>query len=296
MYSVTSQYNVVYGSDPSTNYPYSYINAYTWKTWMTTDFFQELISDQLTLEGITLTKEQLDMYVTADLPSDLEMPITVVTTPDRELSVALNRAVQGAMKAFGEQKIEIVTLGVVDTGAPITVDNSPRTVQAGILGAVSGTLFVLFVMFVRYCLEEAVWVPETFTFRFGIPAIGLIAAGEEILQDADACNLYYLFEGKKKIAVTAADPELDLNAVTECLPVMKGCEYICIPSMEQVPEAAKALRQVDAVLLIVEAGANCGRNVMHLLEKMKLQDVKVTGALLWNGDRKLLEAYYKLPL
>lgn len=296
LYTITSTYDVLYGEDPQTGFRYTYINNHTWNTWMDTDHFQEKIVGRLAEEGITLTKEQLADYLAADLPSDLEIPITIVTTPDKELTEQLNRAVQAAMVDFGEERIEIVRLNVVDTGVTLLVDNSPRTVQASILGAVAGTLFVLFMMFIRFCLKEAVWVPETFTFRFGIPAIGLIAAEEEKLSEEDCENLRSLFGGRKRIAVTAWDPQLDLNAAKEALPKTEGCEYVCIPSMEQVPQAAGLLREADGVLLVVEAGESCGRNIMHLLHNMKIQDISVTGALLWNGDRKLLKAYYKMPL
>ena len=299
-YAVTTMYEVVYGSDPKTGYEYTYINDFTWNQLVTTDLFLEMLKEQGEKEGgrvAALLQEESFLqhpknYLAADLPSDLRMPTTTVTTTDRELSVALNRAVQGAMEALGEYKLEIERIMVADTKEPTLVDNTPRTVQASILGAVSGALFVLFILFCHYCMSEGIWVPETFTFRFGIPMLGAIAASEKSLLEADAANLAYYFRGKEQIAVTAADPQLDLKAVTGCLPEIPDLEYVCIPSFEQVPEAAECLRKADGILLVVEAGRNGGRRIMHLIESLKVQDVQVTGALLWNADRRLLNRYY----
>ena len=116
-------------------------------------------------------------------------------------------------------------------------------------------------------------MPETFTFRFGIPMLGAVGASESVLSETDEANLTYYLRGKKQIAVTAADPRLDLKAVVKCLPMIPGLEYVCIPSFEQVPLAAECLRKADDILLIVEAGENGGRRIMHLLEDLKVQDV-----------------------
>ncbi len=299
-YSVTTMYEVVYGSDPKTQYEYTYINDFTWNQLVTTDLFLDMLKEQAEDEGgavAALLKEESfqqhpERYLAADLPSDLRMPTTTVTTKDRKLSVALNRAVQGAMEALGQYKLEIQRIMVADTKEPVLVDNTPRTLQASVLGAVSGTLFVLFMLFCCYCMREGIWVPETFTFRFKIPMLGAVAASETTLLEADAANLTYHFRGKKQIAVTAADPQLDLKAVTKCLPVIPDLAYVCIPNFEQVPQAAECLRKADGILLIVEAGMNGGRRIMHLLESLKVQDVQVTGALLWNADRVLLDMYY----
>ncbi len=299
-YAVTTMYEVIYGRDPNTQYEYTYINDFTWNQLVTTDLFIDFVKEQAEKETDALAAllQQEDFvqhpenYLTADLPSDLRMPTTTVTTSDRELSEALNRVVQRAMEALGEYKLEIERIMVADTEEPVLVDNTPRTLQAIILGAVSGALFVLFALFVYYCMSEGIWVPETFTFRFGIPMLGAVGASESVLSETDEANLTYYFRGKKQIAVTAADPQLDLKAVVKCLPVMPDVTYVCIPSFEQVSQAAECLRKAEGILLIVEAGENGGRRIMHLLEGLKVQDVRVTGALLWNADRKLLNQYY----
>lgn len=299
-YSVTTMYEVIYGSDPNTQYEYTYINDFTWNQLVTTDLFLDFVKEQAEKEADTLAAllqeedfmKHPENYLAADLPSDLRMPTTTVTTSDRELSEALNRVVQRAMEALGEYKLEIERIMVADTQEPVLVDNTPRTLQASILGAVSGALFVLFALFVYFCMSEGIWVPETFTFRFGIPMLGAVGVSESVLSETDEANMTYYFRGKKQIAVTAADPGLDLKAVVKCLPVVPDLTYVCIPSFEQVPQAAEFLRKADGILLIVEAGENGGRRIMHLLESLKVQDVQVTGALLWNADRKLLNRYY----
>ncbi len=294
-YSVTTMYEVIYGNDPNTNYEYTYINGYTWKQLMETDLFLEFLQEQE--DAPSFVKEPAFVknpgkYLSADLPSDLRMPTTTVTTSDPELSAALDRAVQGAMEELGEYKLEIERIQVADTGEAVLVDNTPRTLHATILGAVSGALFVLFILFCQYCMSDSIWVPETFTFRYGIPMVGAVSASETALKETEETNFAYLFRDKKQIAVTAADSQLDLTAVVSCLPELADTEYVCVPGFEQVPQAAEPLRKADAILLVIAAGTDGGRQIMHLMESLKMQDCQVTGALLWNADRRLLDAYY----
>ncbi len=294
-YSVTTVYEAIYGTDPNTNYEYTYINDFTWNQLVKTDLFLDLLGEQE--DAPSIVKEESfakdpGKYLSADLPSDLRMPTTTVTTSDPQLSAQLNLAVQKAMEELGEYKLEIERIKVADTGEPVLVDNTPRTLHASVLGAVSGTLFALFILFWRYCMSEGIWVPETFTFRYGIPMIGVVSASQEKLSYADAANLAYLFRDKKQVAVTAADPDLDLKAVEKCLPKREGTEYVCVPCFEQVPEAAEPLRKADGILLVIRSGSDGGRRIMHLLENLKMQDCRVTGALLWDADGALLRAYY----
>lgn len=310
-YRITSEYEVTYAIAPQSDNEYTYINGVTWNSWLTTDVFTEMILEEYEAGDHTteLSKAQLEGYLAATLPSDLGMPSTIVTTPDADLAVRLDQALQKAMLRFGEEKIEIATLRVVDTDGPILVDRTPRTVQASVLGAVSGALFVLFVMFVKFCLNGAIWVPETFTYRYGVPMIGTLAAHEEALSETDAANVIYLAgkcleenagaaatESEQMIALTAVDPQLDLQAVMRCMPGIPGAVYVCVPSVEQVPESYQVLREAAAVFLAVKAGEDGEERIRHMLENMRLQDVTVTGAILTEADRTLLKAYYLLPI
>lgn len=300
LYSVTSSYEALYGEDPNLGYEYTYINGYTWNMLVTTDLFMDMLAAEMEkdvslkgfLENNPEFTQQPEKYLSADLPSDLRLPVTVVTAPDPELAKSLNTAVQKAMEALGEYKPEIQRISVVDTEDAVLIDRTPRLLQAVILGAVSGALFVLFLMFCHFCMKDGILVPETFTFRFGIPALGAVAQGEDILCDADRANVKYIFREKKLVAVTAVDPSADLRAVERLLPKDGGQEYLLIPEFGQVPEGAEYLRQADGILLVVSAGNDSGRKIMHCLENLKIQGCHADGALLINGDRKLLNAYY----
>lgn len=289
-YTQTTQYEVIYGTDPDVGREYTYINDVTWNEWVTTDLFLALVEQEL---GETaLSREQLEQYLAAKLPSDIRMPSTIVTTPEKELTQQLTEAVQRAMVAFGEEKLEIERIQVADTDEPVLVKHATRTPQAGILGAVLSTLFVILVMFLRYGMEEAVWLPETISYRFGLLVAGAVGYGEETLHATERQNLLYLFRNCGQVGVIGANPKLDLKAAAAMLPEAEGREYVCISSPEQMPEVAQQLREMDGILLLLEAGAGNGRRIVQLLEYLRVQDCKVTAALLWNADRKLLQAYY----
>ena len=102
-------------------------------------------------------------------------------------------------------------------------------------------------------------------------------------------SLSYLFRDCKKICITAIDPELDLLQVKENYHITKG---ICIPSILQVSESTKLLRETDGVLLIIEAGKNKGKQIEAMLQFMEQQDISVKAALLVGGNQRLQQIYY----
>lgn len=289
-YAITTQYEVTYGTDPQTDNVYTYINDATWNSWVTTDLFIGMV--QKHFEDSSFTKQQLASYLSASLATNLSMPSTTVTTPDLELTKRLNQAVQQAFMEFGEYKMEINKIVVVDTAVPELVEKAPRLPQAIILGGIAGGIFSLFLLFCKYCMEEAIWIPETFIYRFGIPMAGAIAKTESTLQETEKENLLYLLRQKKKIAVTAVDEQVDIKAVTMFLSKLVEGTYIPVSSIEQNPKEVEKLRDADGILLVIKAGKGNGRRVEHFLETLKIQDCKVTAALLWQADRNLLNAYY----
>lgn len=294
-YEVTSTFYVEYGTDPQTGNQYTYINDASWKSWVLTDWFTDKIWEEALAAGMDperfqIEKTDLPGFLTAALPTDLRMPTGTVRTPDADLTAALGNALEQAFIAFAGEQKEIDNIKVVDT-APVTVwDRDVRTLRACILGAVLFAFFTLLYMFVRFCTEDSIHIPETFTFRYGIPMLGAVTgSGPDMeLTAGTAENITYVFRDKKKIAVTAVEPEADLQAAAHILP---EASYVCVPGTKQEPEGAAELRDADGILLLVKAGARNGKAIEHMLHYLKIQDCWVDGALLYGADKRLLAAY-----
>lgn len=303
-YAKTSIYYVDYGQAPITGNAFTYINAYTWNEWVHTDEFLDRVLEQMENTGYGLTKAKIEPCFAADLPSDLRMPYSTVTTADPELTAALGAALEQAFIAFGETQPDIVDIRVTDSGEVARVELDDRTGRAVILGALMGAFLALAAQLIYVLMDDSVYLPSTFTYRYGIPALGVLYArkdggeGAEKGRGADiflAENMKHVLGEKKQIALVAAEPGMDLTQVAARLSIrLPGgdLEYTCAESPEKNPGAVAGLRQAEGVLLVAGCGAHNGKGIERLLDYMKLQNVQVDGALLWKGDRFLNQLYY----
>ncbi len=294
-YQITSSYYVEYGTDPQTDQAYTYINYATWNSWITTDWFVDRIWDEAMAGGLKpeaygIVKTDLPGFLFADLPSDLRMPISVVTTENPELTEHLAEAVEKVFLLFAEEQKEIVSIRVVDTTDVALVDQDIRTLRACILGAVLAVFFCLTGMLLYFITDDAIYLPEQFSCRYGIPAVGAICGcGEKAkLLEGTAENVAYKVRGCNVVALTSVEEETDLKAAAALL---TGEGYVCIPSVALVPEAAEKIREADGVLLLVQAGVPNGKKIAHVLHELQVQDCKVDGVILVDADEKLIQAY-----
>lgn len=299
-YEVTSTYYVAYGKDPETGNDYTYINYASWDNWIKTDYFTENIWNAALEEGLEpekygIEKADLKGFLSADLPSDLRMPVSTVKTEAEELTLILAEAVEKAFVIFGEEQREIEELRVVDTTQVSLTDKDVRTLRACILGGVLALFFALTGMLLYFIADDGIYLPQVFSCRYGIPALGAEAENEEgnHLLKGTAENAAYCFRDCETVAVTAVEAETDLLSIAALLQTAdrQKRQYICIPSILQVPEAAEKLREADGVLLLARAGKGNGKQIEKVLHQMKIQDCLVKGVLLTGADEKLIRLY-----
>lgn len=281
-YVVTKKLDVVYAVEEKTQTVHSYYTAYTWNDWAKSDVFMEGLLKRLP-EG--MTKEEVISYYEMGMPADPRHPYVVVTHPEESMTAALAEALVEELAVLAENQEEIASLELIDTIGPEPEFRDIRTFRAVILGAVAGTFFALFVIAFRLILDEAVFVPETFTYRYQIPAVGYLdedgVASEEV-----KTGISYLFRDKTKIGITAVDPEIDLTC-GKCF----FEEATCVPSPLQVPESVELLRKNNGNLLLVRSGCSNGKAIEAVLHLCRIHDVPVTAVLLVDGQRRLIEAY-----
>lgn len=283
----TSRYYVEYGMDPVVGNEYTYINAATWNAWVTTDLFVDMILDNSDIQKYSLTKADLQEYLSADLQSDLRIPTSTVITESKELTEKLGNAVEEAFRKFGEEQKEIVKIDVVDTSGVTQVKADVRTFRAIILGGCIGLFFSLAILLIYFVADDSILVQGTFSYRYGIPMLGIVYSTLDCSEELNE-NMKYVIGDSMITAITAVEPEIDLAGAAEVLSIDK---YVCIPSVLQVPEAAGKLREADKVILFVEAGAHNGKRIEAALHYLKVQDCKVDGAILYNGNKALVTAY-----
>ena len=274
----------------------SNLNEEEWKALVKTDVFVDDMLEQLTVQGISLEKQFVRESVDAALISDSRIVTTTVITDTPELSAAIGCALQEALIHFGEDNSRIERIRVLTTPVETRiVVHDIRTLQASILGAVLGGLLSLAAMFLCFVLDDSIYIPAAFERRYHIPMLGT-AASRDL-----AVNLRYLLRDCGSAAVTAVEQDIPVEKVTrilqEKLEATGGrgenkimlCACGCV---DTEPEAAEELRRADGVILVAASGRHDGKRIEKTLAFLGKQDIKVSCALLWNADEKLIKRYY----
>ena len=283
-YQITHKLDVTYAKNPDTGLDYSYYVAYTWNDWIKSDVF---LSERL--EGNTLNMEmgEFQEYYEMTLPSDVRNPYLVITHPDKGTAEQMSAVLLSGLEEFAGKQKEIETITVIDTDGPILQIRDIRTFRAVVLGAVIGTFFALFALAFQVILEESIYLPETFSGRYGIPVAGYVDR-EGTYSGETKVGIEYLFAGLEEVGITAVEPELDL---TKGKALFENARAICLPSVLQVPQSVEYLREKDGNLLLVKAGNGNGKAIESVLYLCEVHDVKITAVLLMDADRRLISRY-----
>lgn len=269
------------------------INTYTWNTYVHTEEFLKYVKERLAgSEWASLDLEALGEYIQGDMESDWRVPSTIVVSGNADLSTAVARAVEETMTLdFPGGISEIKSVRVLDhAGEAKEVLPDIRVGRAFILAAVLSLFFVIVVFLLKETGDDNIWLPATLVTRCALQCVGTVRSVD--LKE----NISYLFSGKKQIAVCPVQETCDPAEVLRQLEGLAGeteeRKWYAIPSPLICPEAAEKLREAEAVLLVVKAGAHAGKQLEYVLDFLARQDCKATAALLWDADEKLLRRYY----
>lgn len=281
-YEVIQKLDVEFAQNPDTGTEYSYYVAYTWNDWVKSDAFTSGLEKRLP-EGMSV-EEAIGFYEMT-LAADVRNPYMTVKHADAEMALLLSEVLAEEMISFFGAQNEIEEITVIDVDGPTPEFRDIRTFRAVVLGAVVGTFFALFAIAFKMILDEGIFLPETFTYRYQIPVVGYLDA-DGVLSEETKAGLSYLFKNMIKVGVTAVEPDIDL-AGWGSMP--DGA--VCLPSVLQVPESLAYLRANEGNLLLVQAGVGNGKAVESVLYLCKMHDVNITAALLVGADRELIERY-----
>lgn len=287
-YEITTSYYVDYYMDPQTGAVNNYVNEATWESLIDTDWFVDRIWEHalelgLVPESCNVKREDLNGLLSADLLTDIHIPYSMVVTESPELTKVLNDAVQLTFMDFGEQQPEMLDVRVLDETPLQEKDRDDRTLRACILGAVLGAFFACVGISLWVIADDSIIVPETFSYRYAIPMLGVLGKGEKELSEEAMANIRYRFREKKDVAVTA----ITSGEAVECS-WPTGFKWV---NSENPETRFESLRQAEGVLLCVEAGKRNSKEIEHCLHELAVQEIAVQGALLYKGDRKLIKTY-----
>ena len=262
-YEVTNKFYIEYAVDPETGDRYSYFEAYTWEDWLKSDTLVPQMLEKLSVE---MSAEEFVTYYEATLPADLRIPYFTVTHPDKDLAVEISTILAEAMKEFGESQLQIDSVEWMDMVGPELQFRDIRTARAIVLGAIIGFFAALFGMAFVGIVDEKIYVPETFVYRYDIPMLGYV--DEEGWVSPEVTENLTRFFG-------------ELHEIGE----------INVADAQALTDAAETLRSMDGNLLLVPAGEVHGKTIEFLLNQCKAQNITITAALLVNADGSLINQY-----
>ena len=299
-YAAMSLYQVEYKMDPISHLEYTYINNDTWRRWMTTQEFLNLLYENL--EGTSeaqIDRETMKGYLSAELLTDLRMPDTIVTTPDPQLSLRIAAAVEESMVDFAgiQQGIERIT--VVDPAVDTVVSNDSRPLNACILSASVSFLLILALVLIIEISADSIWLPAAISNRFGLKVLG--TAGDGSL----GANIAYLLRDKRKIGVMAVEEAADIAGIARVLKTAEekdkqnkaesggNHQWIPLPGVDLCPEVCETIRSLDGLVLSVNAGRGQSKRLEKVLTLLNNQDCIVDAVFLAEADESLIRQYYR---
>lgn len=289
-----------------------YINDMTWNTYVDSEEFKDMINESAHMKLLSSYTGDMDMWcqcegglaeaLSATVASDIHVPSVTVSTPVAAKTETLCQAVQEVLVgSFAESIPEVASIRIIDVSEVAPVKPDVRPLRAIILSAVLSFFFVMVFFLIREIGADSIWLPATLRRRYGLCAVGTIN-NKELAQ-----NLKYALQDQFSVAVCSADEGIDVEDVIKTLQEKFAAgdndkqaneldkDWIAVNAPMSDAKSTVYLHGADGVLLVVKAGLHTGKPLEYLLEYFAVQDVKVSAAILWDADEKLIRSYYLLP-
>ena len=300
LYEATSVYRVEYAVQEEKDVGNVYINEASWNTYLQSEMFQKMLRSCLAEQkegGFAMNEQELAGTLKAALTTDLRMPSTIVTTDSPEKSMWIAAAVEKVMTGnLAEEIREVTSIRVLDPGdAAVEVVPDVRVGRAVILSAVLSCFFCIVLFLLKETGDDNIWLPASLRRRYGLKTVGTL--DDKVLSE----NMKYFFgrkqeEGRARVAVCPVQKQLNpaeiLQILRQSCPESVGEDWFPVQSPLNDPQVCETLREAGGILLVVRAGSHAGKQLEYVLDYLEQQDCRVTAAILWKADERLLRWYY----
>ena len=290
-YKVVSEYYLDYAEDANGK-TYDYYNFYTWGEVAKTDEFVGILQSCLPKE-VSFDADTLRSYTDATVESDTRYLFTEVVTEDAETSLIIARAMEKAVAEFGNIRKEFQDVKIITS--PQTAEETypdVRPVRAIVVGILLGFVTGLIGVCVYIITDSSVYLPNVMEKRYQIKALGCLSFSES------KNNVCYAMKDCKNAAVLWVDHN-NIEKGEEAAgfienTLKESCEVSLVKQEVLAPDFDfDAVRKKDAVVLMVAAGNKNGKKIERIVEQLRRQDIGISGAFLYNEDKKLMKHYYR---
>ncbi|MBO5292278.1 MAG: hypothetical protein J6B10_03740 [Lachnospiraceae bacterium] len=291
-YEAVSRYYIDFTVDENGDRAYDYYNAATWNDVAASD---PILDYTMSLLPEGYDKEMVKNAVFCEQPSDYRIITTTVTTHDAKQTSAIQKATEQSILHFGDEMEEFERISVIMSSDTELVALNLHTVKVFVLGGIAGVLFVIVILVFGVILDTSVYVESTFERRYGYPVLGVAFqkggfSGMEFLEKERKENLSYLGSGRQ-VVVPLWDRE------TEKVAKIAGqIGHESSAGLLEHPELCEKLRKADGVILAVQSGKDIGKQIDKVISLLLKQECKITGAILYDTDKKLYRSYYRFDV
>ncbi|MCR5676303.1 MAG: hypothetical protein K6G16_11400 [Lachnospiraceae bacterium] len=316
-----------------------FYNAWTWRELITSDEIlntamgelieagvseeRERTGDGLSKDHVAVKKEDDELWLVSQdlpenemitraevlestmvrLPSDLRVMMLTVTHRDPAFVNHVLTAMTDALVTFGENNENFREIRVLETTPALMVVTTDRTRTAVIWGGVLGFLICLFLLFLYYAMDDALYDPEMCGRRFDVPVLGVLS-GRQGQPDEEFAGLMKrelragsearLKSVRRAAILTASGREHESvrvgNALTDALGAhfLDGaCAFVSVSDASELTAGG-----FDAAIVAVPFGKRNGAYADHLLAELVTQRIPVAGLVLYDVDLRYLKILY----
>lgn len=259
-YTAESKYYIMFKETMDKSYLDHYYNGYTWNDLLSSDL---ILGYAMTLLPQEYDRNYVSECVKAEILSDVRVLTTTVAADTPEEVIQIRSALEQAVIHFGTVGENLEQITLIRSGEPVLEDVADEWIRAFLTGAVIGMLISIVVLLLLLALQDAVYLPEQFKDRYGIPV-----AGMENYEAWLERNLAYLTNGKNCLTVSMQEVLAD-----------GAFDY-------------EKARQSDGVILQFPQGRANSKKLTAALEELRIQDCRVLCAVMTDVDAGLMKWYY----
>ena len=296
-YVATSQLYLTYADD--VRLENVYINDYTWQILAATDACLDEVKKLLPFEA---DDAYLKSAATAGLESDVRLVTVTVTAESPERAVTIANAYEIAIQKLGEKMVDVDEVQIFSSAKDaVKKEWDNRTLRMSVTGAVVGFAFTLMILLFAFAVDDSVYLPETMEIRYDIPTLYVFDKQKNSIGSFEKAagieNIRKVLHGKQKVYLSEISVEKDLNPDDAKAFAAKlsenGESILATEALTLSPEIADTLRNSDGVIVLVKAGAGNGKIIERSVRYLKIQEIPILGAVLYDVNKVALGRYQK---
>ncbi len=256
-------------------------NGYTWGQILASDLMMETILADL---GSEYTDAEVVKSTYVTLEGDLRILTGKIHHVKKERCEAIYRAVVDTFLNFDAKDPIFADIRLIDSHEVSLESIVYFPYQAALGSALGGLILMLLGAVLFYGIHDMVLFSEECNLLFDCPCLAQTDRFGKLLYEEEAKrHLAGLTAENTVLLLTSSINELQIN----------GYDYPQVVYEKMTGEEVSMLGNCENVLLCIPAGRMSYGKILHILDSLGTDHVKVTGMILTGAKCSLLKEYYR---